>query len=316
MSVENMKEQQVTNTFPKILIGFCSCLPGDQCRYITDNLGKYAEFYSLCPDSELGHKIPGESVCLMRHLLSEKSSKKSTGQKLSLQSGKSTDLKELPLCGFIFKSPSRSTGMERVKVYSESSGTTHKNRTGILSDLLINSFPYIPAADETSLNDPVIRENFMDRIFAYARWLEMMQNRRTSSDFLRFHERHKLTLMAHSPSHYREAGRITGNLKAKDLDSALAEYLNIFTSAMKMKATVGKNHNVLQHVFGYFKKNLSSEEKDTVAHIFNDYRQKLIPLIVPVTIMNFFVKKFNSLYLSEQYYLNPFPAELKLRNYT
>jgi len=313
----------------KILIGISSCLLGEKVRfdgqhkmdrYIVDILGQYVDFFPVCPEVESGLTIPRESMRLVStdrgiRLITNKTKTDMTDMMQKFSEKKLDNLVKKPICAFIFKSRSPTSGMTRVKVYPENGGAPRNSGTGIFSDMFMKKFPHIPVEDEGRLNDPQLRENFIERLFAYKRWTDMLCHSRTPAGLLDFHQRHKLILMAHSPVHYKAAGKITGNLKKKKMDSILEEYIENFTEGMKLKATVSKNYNVLQHIMGYFRKELTADDKKYILHVFDQYKEGLIPLIVPVTLMNYFINRFDEKYLSNQYYLSPFPDELKLRNH-
>jgi len=130
-----------------------------------------------------------------------------------------------------------------------------------------------------------------------------------------FHTRHKLLLLAHSPEHYREMGRVVAHSNESPLEATLSHYQQLLLQSLRLKATPRKNANVLYHLLGYFKKDLSGDEKQELLDIIDHYRQGDLPLIVPVTLINHYVRKYEQAYLTEQYYLHPHPLELQLRNH-
>jgi len=168
-------------------------------------------------------------------------------------------------------------------------------------------FPQLPMEDDGRLHDPEIRENFIERVFVYKRWLDMIENENTVHGLIQFHSKHKLMLMAHSPEHYRFAGQIAASSDKNNLKSRQVNYLNNLMEGLKKSATLKKNFNVLQHILGYFKTELTTDEKKETIEIMENYKNGLIPLIVPVTLLNHFINKYNQEYLKEQYYLHPHP---------
>lgn len=313
----------------KIRIGISSCLLGKKVRYdgqhkydayIVETLGRFMDFVPVCPEVECGLTIPREAMRLTGdshnpRLVTIKTGIDYTEKMKEWGSIKLNDLAGHDLCGFIFKSKSPSSGMERVKIYTSAGGTPSKNGTGIFAGMFMERFPRIPVEEEGRLYNPAIRENFIERIFVYNRWLEMLKNSNSVNGLIQFHTRHKLILMAHSPVHYRAGGRITAAASMKNLKAAQDQYLENLMSGLKMAATVKKNFNVLQHILGYFKKKLLPREKSELLDIMENYKNSYIPLIVPVTLLNHYISRFEQQYLKEQYYLNPHPLELKLRNH-
>ncbi len=226
-------------------------------------------------------------------------------------------LKELEndnLSGFIFKSRSPSSGMKGVKVYTDS-GVPSRKGTGIFASEFIRSFPLIPVEDDGRLQDPAIRENFIERVFVFNRWQGLTRGKKTISALVDFHTDHKLLLMAHSPKHYSLLGRFVANAKKGAITETYNEYIRVLMEGLQLIATTKKNINVLLHILGYFKKSLSQEDKRELIGIIENYHEGLIPLIVPITIINHFVRIFDVKYLKRQVYLNPHPLELMLRNH-
>lgn len=311
----------------KITIGVSSCLLGNEVRfdgghkhdrYITGTLGQFFEFVPVCPEVECGLSIPRESMRLVGdpenpRLITGKTGIDHTDRMKEWAIRRVEELAKNDLCGFIFKSKSPSSGMERVKVY-DANNVPRSIGVGIFARIFKERFPLIPVEEEGRLHDMVLRENFIESVFVYRRWREIIRD--FSLDRLvHFHTEHKMLLRSHSEKHYRELGRIVakaGVLESEELRSVYQENL---MAAMRLKPTVKKHVNVLMHMMGYFKKHLSSDEKQEVLEIIERYSKHHVPLIVPVTLMNHYVRKYNESYLEKQHYLQPHPTELRLRNH-
>jgi uncharacterized protein YbgA (DUF1722 family) len=218
------------------------------------------------------------------------------------------------LCGFIFKKDSPSSGLYRVKVYS-GKGMPVKQGVGIFARAFTERFPRIPVEEEGRLNDPKLRENFIEQIFTMKRWRDRLAKKKRMGELVDFHTRHKLLIMAHSPDDYRSMGKLVADGKSLSMEQLYDRYENLLLNALRLKTTTKKNANVLYHLMGYFKRNLSADEKQELLEIIDQYRKELVPLIVPVTIVNHYVRKYRQPYLGQQVYLNPHPVELKLRNH-
>jgi uncharacterized protein YbgA (DUF1722 family) len=216
------------------------------------------------------------------------------------------------LGGFIFKSGSPSSGMARVKVY-DAQGVIAKRGTGLFAARFMARFPLVPVEDEGRLHHPQIRENFIARVFVLRRWQEALAKKWTLADFIAFQTRHQLLLMAHSPRHYQLLGQLTARAKEIPPRELAGQYQALLLEAMKLQATNKKQANVLQHILGYFKKDLSPDEKQELLDLIDSYRRGDLPLLGPLTLINHYVRKYGPPYLQEQYYLHPHPLELQLR---
>ena len=299
-----------------IRIGISTCLLGEKVRY---DANRFMEFVPVCPEAESGMGIPREAMRLegdpaAPRLITIRSREERTDQLTRWIGPRLERLAREGLCGYIFKAKSPSCGVERVKIYGSKGQPAHKGR-GLYAAAFMERFPLLPVEEEGRLHDMRLRENFIERLFVHRRWLDLTENGRTSRAALNeFHARHKLLIMAHSPKHYQELGRLAATGGAPD-PGQLERYARLLAEALTLQATVRKNTNVLQHIQGYFKRELAADEKREIGEVIDAYRRELVPLIVPVTLLNHYVRKFDQRYLKQQWYLNPHPLELKLRNH-
>ena len=224
------------------------------------------------------------------------------------------ELRAEDLVGFVFKSGSPSSGMERVKVYDDG-GTPRKVGVGLWARAFMDHFPLLPVEEEGRLHDPALRDNFVERIFCLKRYRDTIGSRRSRGALVRFHAAHKLELMAHGPGILREMGQLVAHAKEHDLTDLFARYEEFLMAALRLRATPGRNANVLQHARGCFKKRLEADDKREAFAVIDGYRAGHTPLVVPVTLIGHFVRKYGESYLASQTYLNPHPVELKLRNH-
>jgi uncharacterized protein YbgA (DUF1722 family)/uncharacterized protein YbbK (DUF523 family) len=312
----------------KIRIGISRCLLGENVRYdgghkldhyLKETLGMYVEWVGVCPEVEYGLPVPREAMRLVGdpespRLLTIRTKIDHTEGMKRWADKRLKELERKNLCGFIFKSKSPSSGIKGVKVYT-SSGMPGKSGAGIFGGAFIENFPLLPAEDDGRLHDPELRENFIERIFVYRRWLDFIADDSSLKGLVSFHTDHKLLLMAHSPEHYRKLGKLVAEGKKYKRVELLNEYIRHMMDGLKLLATSKKNTNVLMHIMGYFKNDLDREEKQELLGIITNYHQGLIPLIVPVTLLRHYVNKYDEPYLKRQYYLNPHPLELMLRNH-
>jgi uncharacterized protein YbgA (DUF1722 family)/uncharacterized protein YbbK (DUF523 family) len=312
----------------KIKLGISTCLLGENVRYdeghkldrfLTDTLGQYVEYVPVCPEVECGLPVPREAMHLegdpdSPRLMTLKTKQDMTERMVQWAVKRVVELEKEDLCGFIFKSESPSSGMERIKVYNEK-GMPAKKGVGIFARIFMDYFPLLPVEDEGRLHDPNLRENFIERIFTLKRWREALTKKENRGIVVDFHTKHKLLIFSHSSKHYQTMGKLVAKAKNLPLKELYQQYQTILMEALQHKTTPKKNANVLQHMMGYFKEQLSSDEKQELLEVIDHYRQEYIPLAVPVTLVQHYVRKYDQPYLKEQLYLHPHPLELQLRNH-
>jgi len=316
----------------KIRIGISTCLLGENVRYdgghaldscLWVTLGRYVEYVPVCPEVECGFGSPRETFHLMGdpkqpRLVTSSTGKDHTDRMEAWASKRIGKLENENLCGFIFKTSSPSCGIEHVKVYGHN-GAPRKIGVGIFARIFMEHFPLTPVGDAGRLHAPILRENFIDRIFIYKSYREIVReivnDEKTIGGLVDFHARNKLMLMAHSPKHLKRMGYLVAHPRDLSKNELIRQYETLLMESMALKPSTAKHTNVLHHVMGYFRKNLSSDEKQEILEVIDEYRRGLVPLIIPVTLMNHYVRKYEKSYLKEQTYLNPHPLELQLRNH-
>jgi uncharacterized protein YbgA (DUF1722 family)/uncharacterized protein YbbK (DUF523 family) len=310
-----------------IKVGVSSCLLGEKVRYdgghkhdhyITDTLGRFFRFVPVCPEVGCGLPVPREAMRLEGEpdnprLVTIKTRLDLTERMLDYCRRVAVELENEDLCGFIFKKNSPSSGLFRVKVYNR--GVPAKSGRGLFADTVVKHFPLLPVEEEGRLYDMDIRENFIERVFAFRRWKDFLLGERSTGELVEFHTAHKLQVMAHSPKTFREMGKLVAEGKSTDRELLLDRYQELFMGALAFHATVKKNTDVLMHIMGYFKQELSHGEKAELLEVIRHYHDGVIPLIVPITLLRHYVNKYDQEYLKMQFYLNPHPLELMLRNH-
>ncbi len=311
-----------------IKLGISSCLLGERVRwngdhkldrFLTDTLGKFVKYVPVCPEVECGFGIPREPFRQVGdpdspRLITSRAKIDYTERMTEWARKRVRELEKEDLCGFIFKSRSPSSGMERVKVYNEK-GVPVKKGVGIFARIFMEHFPLIPVEEDGRLHDPILRENFIERLFAFKRWREGLEEKQSREGLVDFHTKHKMLILSHSTEHHRMMGKLVARAKEVPLKELYEEYQKLFMEALKLKSTPKKNANVMTHILGYFKRQLTADEKQELLEIIGLYRGGTVPLIVPITLVNHYVRKYNQPYLEEQYYLHPHPLELQLRNH-
>ncbi|MEZ0230151.1 MAG: YbgA family protein [Planctomycetota bacterium] len=310
----------------RLRIGVSQCLLGDNVRYdgghkhdafLTHTLGPFVEYVTVCPELEVGMGVPREAIHIERAgrslaLVGVKSGTDHTAAMKRFAKAKVAALKVLDLDGYVLKSKSPSCGMERVPVHGQD-GSAEKVGTGFFARALLDGYEHLPVEEEGRLRDARLRENFIERVFGFRRVKELFQRDWRVGDLVKFHTREKLLLLAHEPKAYTALGRLVAG--ARKSEALAAEYMELFMKALAKPATPARHVNVLQHMAGYFKKQLDADQKAELKQVIEDFGAGLVPLVVPVTLLKHHVRRFKVSYLAEQIYLEPHPKELMLRNH-
>lgn len=311
-----------------IRLGISRCLLGERVRYdgghkrdpfLVDVLGRYVEWVPVCPEVEAGFGTPREAMRLegvpaRLRLVTIRTNIDHTEAMMGWAERRLDELEALALCGYVFKKDSPSCGIERVRIFN-AHGMPSRKGAGLFAEVFRQRFPLTPIEEEGRLCDPVLRDNFIERVFAYHRWMALIRDGLTRQRLVRFHTVHKYLLLAHSPAHYRLLGRLVADVSHYTTKELGAKYGAGLMEGLTMKATVRKHVNVLQHLAGHFRARLSQAEKREIHDVIADYHRGLVPLIVPMTLVRHYVHRFDVPYVRDQVYLNPHPKELMLRNH-
>ncbi|MBP5096324.1 Uncharacterized conserved protein YbgA, DUF1722 family [Pseudomonas sp. NFPP10] len=310
---------------PKIAIS--ACLMGVEVRYNGGHkesrlcsrvLCDYFDFVPLCPEVAIGLGTPREPI----RLVGTPEQPRATGTRDSSldvtqpladyaehMAGQLGDI-----CGYIFMQSSPSCGLERVKVY-QANGIPHRSGgRGIYAQAFCARHPDLPVEEAGRLNDPVLRENFLTRVFVYRDWQALVQQGLSRRALTDFHSRCKYLLMAHHPEQYKALGNLLGSMGKGDATLIGPRYFSQLMEALSRCATRGTHSNVLQHISGYFKRAISSEDKQEMQRLISQYRQGIVPLVVPLTLLKHHLRQNPDPYIAQQLYLQPHPEDLSLRN--
>lgn len=307
----------------KIPVGISSCLLGQEVRfdgghkhdaYITGTLGQYFEFRPFCPEVEIGLGVPRPTLHLVRigeeiRCVGVKDPERDVTDRLRRRAEQLKD-QHAELCGYILKKDSPSCGMERVKVYGN--GQPRREGVGLYAEALMKANPLLPVEEEGRLGDPGLRENFIQRVYVFYRWKKMLAEGLTPGGLTTFHARHKLIIMSHGD--YRELGRMLADVGSDMLAGTAERYIASLMNLLKHVPTRSRHVNVLQHIQGYLKKELSADDKAELVDVIERYRRGDLPLIVPLTLLKHHFRKSPDPYIDESYYMSPYPQELRLLN--
>jgi uncharacterized protein YbgA (DUF1722 family)/uncharacterized protein YbbK (DUF523 family) len=323
-------ESDATDARPErpIRLGISACLLGEQVRFdgghkrdafLTETFGRFVQWVPVCPEVECGFGTPREAMRLVRveeevRLLTVKTVIDLTGRMERYSRSRVSALAGENLSGYVLKKDSPSCGFERVKVYGEQGAPSRAGR-GVFAAALVEAFPHLPVEEEGRLTDPRLRDNFVERVFAYWRLRSLFETRWTVGDIVRFHTAHKLLLLAHATEAYQRLGRLVAGARGVQRRDLERRYVEGFMQALAELATIRRHTNVLQHMAGYFKDRLDAASKRELADAIEDYRRGLVPLVVPLTLVRHHVRVLDVPYLAGQVYLDPHPKELMLRNH-
>ncbi|GAK86289.1 hypothetical protein YbgA [Vibrio ponticus] len=309
-----------------IKVGISACVLGEKVRFdaghklsrfVTKELANVFEFVSVCPEVESGMPVPRPTIRLMTNeeritLVETKDATKDHTQSMLDFSAKRVDqLSKQELCGYIVCAKSPTCGMERVKVYGKNNAD--KVGIGLYTKELMERMPWLPVEEDGRLNDPVLKENFVTRVYCLKDFYDSMGGEPTAGKIVAFHSRYKLTLMAHHPQSYKSLGKLVADVANYDLEEFYQLYRTGLMQAMANRASRKNNTNVLMHIQGYFKRDLNANEKAELCQVIDDYRQGLLPLLAPMTLLKHHMQRTPNEYLQNQAFLNPYPEELRLR---
>lgn len=311
-----------------IRIGVSRCLLGDEVRYdgghkrdrfLTDVLGRYVEWVTICPEAEAGFGTPREAMRLVGdakkpQLITIKTERNVTKPLMMFTERKLETIETADLSGYVFKKDSPSCGIARVRIFNRQ-GMPSRSGVGLFAQAFMERFPLVPVEDEGRLCDPVLRDNFIERVFSFHRWQQLARGPLTRQAVVEFHTNQKYLLLAHSRHHYQQLGHLVAQANRYRPEDLIQRYGALFMEALAVTATRRKHVNVLQHLIGHMKEQLKDAERAEIDEVIEDYRQGLVPLVVPLTLVKHHAWRYRIGYLRDQVYLNPHPKELKLRNH-
>jgi len=314
-------------SFPRVKIGVSSCLLGQEVRFdgghkrdrfLVGSLSQFVDYVPVCPEVAIGLGIPRRPI----RLVGDSERPKAVGTDdptldvtARLQAFARDTVPTLgDISGYILKKDSPSCGMERVKVYSEKGGAAQRKGQGVFARVLMDRMPLLPVEEEGRLNDPVLKENFLMRVFVFQRWQQLVAEGLSSRALIAFHSDHKFLLMAHSQAAYQRMGRMLADLGDADLDAVALMYGTELMTALARRATRKRHANTLQHMAGYLKRSIDSDDKRELGQNIDAYRRGQVPLIVPITLFRHYFRRHPDPYMERQVYLHPHPDELSLRN--
>ncbi len=316
-----------TSTHCKPKIAISACLLGAEVRFngghkesrlCSQALSEHFDFVPLCPEVAIGLGIPRQPI----RLVGDSAKPQAVGSVDSTLDvthalhdyGASMAATHTDICGYIFMQKSPSCGLERVKVYQDGGRPAELSGRGIYANAFCAAHPDLPAEEDGRLNDPVLRENFLTRVYAYSAWQDLLKEGLTRRSLTEFHARYKYLLMAHHPVQYKTLGNLLGSLGKNPPQAIAAQYFSELMKALKKCATRRTHTNVLQHISGYLKQSISREDKQEMQQLIGQYLHGVVPLVVPLTLLKHHFRLHPDPYIARQVYLQPHPENLSLRN--
>lgn len=311
-----------------IILGLSACLAGQEVRFdkshkksnfVMNELARHVEFKTFCPEVAIGLPIPRPTI---RQVIDDGVIKVcrpdgsgDVTDKLA-DYGQQVATANTQISGFIFTAKSPSCGMERVKIYhiDEDHKATGSEMTGVgmFAKQIMDNNPALPCEENGRLNDPNIRENFVLRVFAYDDWKKNVESDLSKHNIMQFHARHKYLLLSHSQAAYKELGNFLGTSELA-VEEIAEQYIVKFMTALKKIASRKSHANTLMHIQGYFSKFMSKDEKAEMSEQIEQYREGLLPLMAPLTLLKHYQRLHPNDYIGNQRYLDPYPVDLKLR---
>ncbi|HCH69910.1 MAG TPA: hypothetical protein DE042_05310 [Colwellia sp.] len=305
-------------------IGISACLVGEKVRFDASNkpsnfciheLGQHVTYKTFCPEVAIGLPIPRPTIRQIKHNdlihVSQRDGSGDVTEALQAYGQKIAKMTK-NLSGYVFCAKSPSCGMERVKVYSPEGNSLKSDGIGLFAKEIMAANPLLPCEENGRLNDPLIRENYVARVYAYKHWQDVEASGLTKHKLTSFHSQYKYTVMSHDLVAYKNLGQLLARADLP-LEQMASEYISGLMAALSIKATRKKHANTLAHIQGYFSKHLKTNERKELCEQIDAYREGLIPLMAPLTLINHYLLQYPKEYLTRQSYLSPYPSELKLR---
>ncbi|TYB89657.1 MAG: DUF1722 domain-containing protein [Kosmotoga sp.] len=304
---------------PKVVIS--RCLGFDSCRYdgqiisseFVNRLRDYVDCITPCPEVDIGLGIPRDSLRVVKknnllRFVQTNTEEDFTDEINEYSKNFLDELEEVD--GFILKEGSPSCGFKAVKYYPGIGKVASNSKgPGFFGGTILERFSQFPIENEGRLRNFNIREHFLTRLFLMPEIRELRKSN-VIKELVDFQSKNKLMLMAYNQNHMRELGRLVANNDNKPVEELIAKYIDGFLMAISHTPRYTSNINVLMHGLGYFKEDLSTEEKAFFLDSLESYRKSKVPLSVPQYLLKYYIVKYNNDYLKSQTYFEPYPEGL------
>ncbi len=310
----------------EIRLGVSACLVGERVRYdgghkqnafLLDELASHVRLVPVCPEVGIGLGVPREPIRLERRdgdrsgWSAQSGTRSHAGHERPGRPRRSHELRGRDLSGFVLKKGSPSCGLERVREWSGDSAPP--SGRGLFAQALVDAWPQLPLEEEGRLNDPGLREHFVDRVFGHARVRDFFATDWPAAGLVRFHSSEKAAVLAHDPQAATGLGRLVarqGELGREELEQ---RYRDLHARAFAQRATPGRQANALMHLAGHVKDDLGASDRAELCEVIEDYRGGLVPVAVPLALLGRHLREAGDDWARAQAYLRPYPKQLGLR---
>ena len=310
------------------VVGIGACLDGKKVRYNGDSkksnrhieaLRAHVDLRSFCPEVGIGMGVPRQTIRLVGSAAENVRLVDSSSQTIEytqpMRDYAESVMRATPaMTGYIVVNGSPSCGFARVKRYNDKGNFVLSDSVGVFASAIKAIDPLLPLEEDGRLNDAALRENFVTRVFTYHDWKQFRSLPLTHHRLTGFWSRYKYMMMSHHMPTYTEIGRLLANATALPLSEIADKFALLLLNGLTHLTTRKTHSNVLQHLSGYLKTNLATDEKQEIHSLISQYRDGIIPLIVPVTMMRHHFKRHRYDYIDQQVYMQPYPDQLSLRN--
>ncbi len=311
----------------KPIIGIGACLVGQPVRYTgeskkrnryIESLKSVAELNHFCPEIAIGLGVPRKTIRIVQDQHDVRltdSDSQSADYTLAMRDYAKQVMQSNPdMAGYVLVKGSPSCGFERVKRYNDAGHVIHNDARGVFTQALMDIDPLLPLEEDGRLNDHILRENFILRVYAYQQWKQLCADDGGLHELNQFWAQYKYQVMAHHILSYKELGRLLAQGKKQPLEQLRTEFGTLFMQALGHRPNVKSYTNVMYHIQGYLKRQISSSQKQELNTVINQYKSGIVPLIVPMTMLRYFFKQHDNPYINQQIFMQPYPDELGLRN--
>jgi uncharacterized protein YbbK (DUF523 family)/uncharacterized protein YbgA (DUF1722 family) len=309
-----------------VRIGVSACLLGEQVRhdgghkrdaFVLDELARYVRFVPVCPEVGIGLGVPRPAIRLVRRegdvrLVGAEGADHTEAMR-RWASSVVRELEVREVSGFVLKKGSPSCGLERVKVWDAAGERPTPDGRGVFAQALVDALPRLAIEEEGRLNDPGIREHFVDRVFAHARVRDFFAHPWDAEALVRFHSAEKIAALAHDPERARELGRLVAAQRRLPPQDMARRYRELHAESFARRATPGRQANALMHLAGHLKDAVDSADRQQLRDAIEDYRSGVMPVAVPLALLSRHLRAVGAGWARSQAYLSPHPDELGLR---
>ncbi|RWZ58909.1 DUF1722 domain-containing protein [Halobacillus fulvus] len=303
---------------PRVVVS--QCLEFEEVRYngavipdkTVQRMKPFVEFIPVCPEVGIGLGVPRDVIRIVdqgqERLVQPKTGEDLTDDMVHFAKEFIDSLPDVD--GFLLKNRSPTCGIHDVKVYQDSQhGQVIGKTTGFFAKEILSRHSGLAIEEEGRLKNFTLRHHFLTKLFTLADFRDVRQKGR-SKDLQQFQALNKYLFMAYHPGISKKMGRVIANHEQKPIPAVFEEYEDLLYELLEKPPKAKANVNVCQHIAGYFKKELNREEKAYFQSLLNQYMEEKVPLSAVISVLSTWTARFQSDYLRNQTYFEPYPMEL------